>query len=100
MEVAFRTRQLQQQYEDYRVAERDYGKPVARKFIERVNIIKLARDIDQLQWLPGLRCHPLKGDRKGLWAVNLTGMVRLLFSLEGEVLQIVRIEKVSKHYDK
>jgi proteic killer suppression protein len=49
--------------------------------------------------LPGLRCHPLKGDRKGEFAVNLTGFMRLIFTVENEQLRIVMIEEVSKHYD-
>jgi proteic killer suppression protein len=72
---------------------------VARKYIQRVNIIKQARNIEELKVLPGLRCHPLKGDRQGHWAINLTGFYRLIFTLEGETMEIVRIEEVSKHYD-
>lgn len=48
--------------------------------------------------LPVLRCHPLKGNRAGQYAVNITGFYRLIFSLEGEMLEIARIEEVSKHY--
>ena len=48
--------------------------------------------------LPGLRCHPLKGNRTGQYAVNITGFYRLIFSLKGEMLEIVRIDEVSKHY--
>jgi proteic killer suppression protein len=46
-----------------------------------------------------LRCHPLKGDQSGQYAVNITGFYRLIFSLEGETLEIARIKEVSKHYD-
>ncbi len=49
--------------------------------------------------LPGLRCHPLKGKRIGQYAINLNGFYRLIFTLTGETLEIVRIEEVSKHYD-
>lgn len=33
--------------------------------------------------LPGFRLHRLKGDRKGLWAVNVSGNWRIVFSFEG-----------------
>lgn len=89
---------MRRQYEDYREAEKDYGTQVARRYIERVNIIKQARDIEELKRLPGLRCHELKGNRYGQWAVNLTGFHRLIFTLEGNLLEIARIEEVSKHY--
>lgn len=99
MEVRFRTRKLQKQYEKSRETEKAYGREVARKYIQRVNIIKQARDINELCGLPGLRCHPLRGDRQGQWAVKLTGFYRLIFTLEGEKSGIAHIEKVSKHYD-
>ncbi len=99
MEILFHTRQLEKQYLEYKEAEKSYGRQVARKYIERINIIKKTRDIAELQRLPGLRCHPLKGNREGQWAVNLTGFWRLIFTLQGDCLQIVQIEEVSKHYD-
>lgn len=97
--IRFRTRKLEKQYANYREAAKAYGAVVARKFIERLNIIKTVRDIEELHRLPGLRCHELKFDRKGQWSVNLTGFYRLILTLEGECLEIARIEEVSKHYD-
>ena len=99
MDVRFRTRRLQSHYERSGEAVKAYGEPVARKYIQRVNIIKSVRDIDELKRLPALRCHQLKGERLGQWAVNLTGFRRLIFTLEGDRLEIVRIEEVSKHYE-
>jgi toxin HigB-1 len=34
--------------------------------------------------LPGFRLHPLKGARKGQWAVWVSGNWRLVFTFEGE----------------
>lgn len=98
MEVTFKTKKLQRQYESAKVAERAYGAEVARRYIQRVSIIKAARDFEELSRLPGLRRHALKGDRAGQWAINLTGFYRLIFTLEGKSLQIAHIEEVSKHY--
>jgi proteic killer suppression protein len=33
---------------------------------------------------PGFRLHPLKGERKGQWAVSVTGNLRVVFEFEGE----------------
>jgi proteic killer suppression protein len=74
VEVRFRTRKLEKQYQSHKEAERAYGQEVARKYIQRVNIIKQARNIEELKALPGLRCHP-QGDRQGHWAINLTGSI-------------------------
>jgi proteic killer suppression protein len=34
--------------------------------------------------LPGYRLHPLQGDRKGQWAVWVSGNWRLVFKFDGE----------------
>jgi proteic killer suppression protein len=81
------------------VAVKAYGNEVARKYVQRINIIKQTKDFDELSALPGLRCHRLKGDREGQYAINMTGFYRLIFTLVGESLEIVQIEEVSKHYD-
>jgi toxin HigB-1 len=98
LEIRFRTNKLQRHYERYADAVHAYGPQVARKYIQRIAIIKQARDFEELKRLPGLRCHPLEGNRAGHWALSLTGFYRLIFTLEGEQLEIVLIEEVSKHY--
>ena len=98
MIVEFRTRKLQKQYENYREAEKAYGAQVAKRYIERINIIKQSENIEEMKKLPGLNCHPLKGNRQGQWAVKLTGFYRLIFTLKGNLLEIACIEEVSKHY--
>lgn len=99
MEVHFRTRKLQKQYENYKEAEKAYGASIARRYISRINIIKQTHNLKELMPLPGLRCHELKGNRKGQYAVNLTGYYRLIFTVKDKKLEIVCIEEVSKHYE-
>ena len=98
MKVVFRTRRLEREYRNSAAAVKAYGVQVARKYIQRINVIKHTRDIQELIGLPGLQCHPLKGDRQGQYAVKLTGFYRLIFTLHGEALEIANIEEVSKHY--
>jgi len=97
--IRFRTNTLQKQYEESAIAFTAYGKQVGRKYIQRINIIKKSKNIDELSSIRALKCHPLKGKRKGEWAIKLTGFYRLIFTLHGEKLEIARIEEVSKHYD-
>lgn len=43
--------------------------------------------------LPGYRLHGLKGRRKGLWAVTISGNVRLVFRMEaGSVFDVDLID--------
>lgn len=99
MLVKFRTRKLEKCYLQSNQSVREFGDQVGRKYIQRVNIIKRTNSLSELEKLPGLRCHALKGTRTGQYAVNLTGYYRLIFTLEGELLNIAMIEEISKHYD-
>ena len=98
MEIQFRTKRLEECYLQYKVAVRAFGDEVARRYIQRINIIKATRSTDELRRLPGLRFHALSGTRQGQYAINLTGFYRLIVTLQGATLEVVQIEEVSKHY--
>jgi len=98
MKVHFRTKKLQKQYENEKEAQKTYGEEVARKYIQRINIIQSVDNFQELKDLPGLNCHPLKGDRQGEWAIKLNRFYRLIFTLQDDTLEVVIIEEVSKHY--
>ena len=98
LQVEFRTKKLEKQYLDSRQAVKAYGQAVATRYIERINIIKHTSCIEELERLPGLNCHSLKGDRDAEWSIKLTGFMRLIFTLRGDELEIVQIKEVSKHY--
>ena len=42
--------------------------------------------------LPGLGLHPLKGDRKGTWAVKVSGNWRVTFQFVGKDADVVDYE--------
>lgn len=45
--------------------------------------------------LPGFRLHPLKGERKGQWAVSVSGNWRVVFRFVGE--DAVDVDLVDYH---
>ncbi|MBI4590533.1 MAG: type II toxin-antitoxin system RelE/ParE family toxin [Candidatus Rokubacteria bacterium] len=98
MQVEFRTRKLRDCYQDSKKAAQEWGEKVARHYIERVNILKAAKSADDLYKIVVLRFHPLKGDKKGRFALTLTDRWRLILTFLDEAKKIVRIEEVSKHY--
>jgi len=98
MLVEYRTHKLQREYQRSGRAVREYGKAVAQRYVGRINIIKGATDIEELERLPAIDCHPLHGDRRGEWSITLIGRVRLIFTLQGDNLEVARIKEVSKHY--
>jgi len=42
--------------------------------------------------LPGLRLHELKGSRKGVWSVSVSGNWRVTFRFTGKDIEIVNYE--------
>lgn len=47
--------------------------------IQANNVAKAPRDMG----LPGLHLHPLKGQRRGTWAVSVSGNWRITFAFAG-----------------
>jgi len=98
LQLRFRNNKLQKQYEKSAEAEKAYGKQVAKKYIMRVTMLKSAKNFDELFSLPGWDFHPLKGNRKGEYAIKLTGFWRLIITNDGDTFDIAKIEEVSNHY--
>jgi proteic killer suppression protein len=51
-----------------------------RLILARLHAATSARDMN----LPGLRLHPLKGDRHDTWSVQVSGNWRVTFRFEGD----------------
>lgn len=50
-----------------------------RRILDRLDAAETPEDMDA----PGFRLHPLKGDLKGFWAVDVSGNWRIVFRFEG-----------------
>jgi proteic killer suppression protein len=62
-----------------------------RLILGRVNVAREPRDMG----LPGLDLHPLKGERKGTWAVSVSGNWRITFAFSGP--DVVNVEYAVYH---
>jgi toxin HigB-1 len=64
------------------------AKKINPQHAARLRILLTALNVatrpEQLDLLPGARLHPLKGERKGQWAVSVSGNWRLVFEFDGE----------------
>lgn len=70
---------LERLYEDD--DPRGVSPPMAAKLRQILTLLDNAEEPDHMR-LPGLRLHPLKGDRRGQWAVWVTGNWRVVFRFE------------------
>ncbi len=60
--------------------------------IDRVlALLDVANSVSQLA-IPGLYLHPLKGKRKGEWAMTVSGNWRITFRFDGEDVSLVNLE--------
>jgi len=62
--------------------------PKIRRILARLQAATRVRDLDA----PGLRLHPLKGERKGVWAVVVDRNWRITFSFDGRDCSDVNYE--------
>jgi len=76
MHVTYRDAAIEKLCLQERVAQRELGRPCARKLKGRLADLFAADNPTEL--ITG-HPHPLKGDRRGQFAVNLQGGVRLCF---------------------
>ena len=59
-----------------------------RLILGRLNVAVEPRDMA----LPGLELHPLQGDRKGIWALKVSGNWRVTFTFSGSDVEDVDYE--------
>lgn len=98
MVVRFATSRLERFCREIRLAQREWGQKVGRTYIQRVNTLWAARDGRDLFALKALDMHPLKGDRRGQFAIRLGDRERLIVAFDDDAWTIVSVEEVSKHY--
>ena len=98
MLIQYKNRQIQRVCTVASVAERKYGKRMAEKIQQRVDEIMAADTVElMIQFRIG-RCHPLKGDRKGQYAVDLVHPYRLVFKIGGTEVQIACILMIEDYH--
>ena len=62
---------------------------------KRIRLILAALDTAQMiddMDLPGFDLHPLRGDRRGIWSISVSGNWRVTFKFEEGNAQIVNYE--------
>jgi proteic killer suppression protein len=78
MNIAFKTKKLGKTLSKEAAIKAAYGK-LARRIMRRMAVLAAAQSLADVSHLPPERCHELKGDRKGTFAVDLDGNNRLVF---------------------
>lgn len=98
MEITYKNKKLQKICTDFTKAERTYGQDMAFKIYQRINEIHASPNVDIMirDHLGG--CHRLNQDRKGQFAVHLKQPYRMLFTVNGDEVQIANIADIVDYH--
>lgn len=99
MQVKFANKTLEKCANDLRRAKRRWRTAgVAEAYVERIPVLMAIEELEQLHQFRGFHFHALHGQRRGQYAITLSGLWRLVFELgadEGEIL----IVEVKDYHD-
>ena len=85
MKYTVGNRRLEKQLKDASSIKTAFG-PLAKLIVRRLDEIESAPSLMVLMQISQTNCHPLKGRRKGQWAVNVSGNYRIIFQITDDPL--------------
>lgn len=98
MEITFKTHRLEKVCTIASETEKKYGKEMAEKIHQRIDEIYASDTIEELVNFRIGRCHLLKGNRKGQYAMDLINPYRLIFEKIGNEIQIAKITEIVDYH--
>ena len=84
MDIAFRTRKLERDFNGAAALQKAYGARMARVIMMRMAVLRAARNLELIPTTPPDRRHQLVGDRDEQFAVDLVHPHRLVFEANHE----------------
>lgn len=112
MQVSYKNKRIEKQCTNLREAKKAYSEKVAIKLLKRVHFLMAAENLESVINYPIHHFHDLKGNREGLYAIDVDGRrgsYRLLLSIDGfskeqvftaaSEITIIEITEVSNHYE-
>lgn len=79
MDVSFRTHKLQKLFNSDRELKKAHGQRMAKLMRECLDDLCAIERLLDIERLPQHRCHELKGNKKGVFSLDLEHPYRLLF---------------------
>ncbi len=79
MTIDFKTSRLQKLFNSKKALVREYGQKDAKRIALRMAVLAAATNLSAVPTSKPERCHPLKGNRQGEFAVDLIQPRRLVF---------------------
>lgn len=95
MEIVFKTSKMKKICEDHKRLCREYGQQQAEKIIKRINELASAENLFDISKLPQAGLHPLIGNLKGTFAIDLKHPKRIILTpMNGDRVDLKTITKI------
>jgi plasmid maintenance system killer protein len=78
VKISFKSNKLARSLTEAKEIQKAFG-VMAKKVNQRMKEISASDNLEVLKTLPAANCHELKGDRKGEFAVDISGNYRIVF---------------------
>ncbi|GAB3354424.1 killer suppression protein HigA [Arachidicoccus ginsenosidivorans] len=88
MEIFFATKKLQKELENLNTLKKAFGTN-AKRISKRLDDIRASRNLATLVLLQGANCHLLIGNKKGQWAIQISGNLRLTFRIHNTPIPLL-----------
>ena len=98
MDITYKNNKIKKICTDAKTAERTYGREMADKIHLRIDQIHASDTVEMMIRFHIGRCHPLKQNRKGQYAMDLVHPYRLVFEKNGEIIQIANILEIVDYH--
>lgn len=98
LDITYKNKSIKKVCTDAKTAERTYGQEMAEKIHQRIDEISAADTVEMMVQFRIGRCHPLKQNRKGQYAMDLVHPYRLVFEKNGDEIQIANILEVVDYH--
>lgn len=98
MDIVYKNRKMEKICTDLSAAEKKYSPEMAEKIHHRIDEISAVSTIEEMIRYHIGRCHPLKGNRKEQYAVDLVHPYRLVFEKTGYEIQIAKIMEIVDYH--
>lgn len=98
LEITYKTKKIEKICTDAKTAEKTYGRNMAEKIQQRIQEIYSADTVETMVKYHIGRCHPLKQNRKGQYAVDLVHPYRMVFNVIEDEIQIAKILEIIDYH--
>ena len=98
MLVKYKNKSIEKVCTNAREAVRKHGAEMADRIHQRIDEIEAADSVEMMIQYGIGRCHPLTGDRKDQYAVDLVHPYRLVLEKRGNQVQIAMIMEIVDYH--